>query len=82
MSIKYVYGAVFMIWSLTYHNSRHSIIEKDNIHFKKDLQKPKITNFYQMVQLWWEMNNRESVVSMTDVKRNGTDIEKVWCEGA
>jgi len=28
------------------------------------------------------MNNRESVVSMTDVKSNGTDIEKVWCEGA
>ena len=82
MSIKNDYGAVFMIWSLTYRNSRHSIIEKDTIHYKKDLQNTKITNFYQMFQLWWEMNNRESVVSMTDVKGNSTDIEKVWCEGA
>ena len=35
-----------------------------------------------MNQLWWELNNRESVVGLTDVKSIGTDIEKVWCAGA
>jgi len=29
MSIRYINVAVFIIWSLTYHNSRHIIIEKD-----------------------------------------------------
>jgi len=29
MCIRYVNVAVFMMWSLTYHSSRHIIIQKD-----------------------------------------------------
>jgi len=82
MCIRYINADVFMIWSLTYHNSRHIDIEIDTTRFTTDLQKAKFTKFYQMNQLWWELNNRESVVGLTDVKSNGTDIEKVWCAGA
>jgi len=82
MCSRYINAAVFMIWSLTYHISRHIDIEIDTIRFTTDLQKPKFTKFYQMDQLWWEMYNGESVVGLTDVKSNGTDIEKVWCAGA
>ena len=32
-----------MIWSLTYHNSRHIDIEIDTTRFTTDLQKPKFT---------------------------------------
>jgi len=71
-----------MIWSLTYHNSRHIDIEIDTTRVTTDLQEPKFTKVYQMDQLWWELYNRESVVGLKDVKSNGTDIEEVWCAGA
>jgi len=82
MCIRYINAAVFMILALTYHNSRHIDIEIDTTRFTTDLQKPKFRKLYQMDQLWWELYNRESVVCLTDVKSNGTDIEKVWCAGA
>jgi len=82
MSIRYIYAAVFMICSLAYHNSRHIDIEKDTTRFTANLETPKFTKFYQMDQLWWKLYNRESVVCLTDVKSNDTDIEKVWCAGA
>jgi len=82
MCIRYINAAVYMIWSLAYHNSRHIDIEIDTTGVTTDLQKHKFTKFYQMDQLWWKMYNRESVVGLTDVKSNGTDIEKVWCAGA
>jgi hypothetical protein len=68
--------AVFMIWSLTFHNSRHIDIEKDT-PCTMYLQKPKFTNIYQMDQLWWELYNRECGKGLTDVKSEGADIEKV-----
>ena len=77
MSIRYVNEAVLMIWSLTYHNSRRINIEKDTKHCTTRLQKTKFTNFYQINQLWWELNNRECGEGLTDLKSDGADIEKV-----
>ena len=77
MSIRYVNVAVFMIWSLTYHNSRHINIEKDTTPCTTDLQIHKFTNIYQMDQLWWELYNRECGESLRDVKSEGVDIMKV-----
>jgi hypothetical protein len=68
--------AVFMIWSLIYHNSRHIVIEKDT-PCTTDLQKPKFTNIYQMDQLWWELYNRECGEGLMDVKSEGIDIEQI-----
>jgi len=82
MSIRYVNAAVFMIWSLTCHNSRHINIEKDTTPCTTDLQKTKFTNFYHFDQLWWELNKRECGECLTDVKSDGGDIEKVRCTGA
>jgi len=82
MCIRYINAAVFMIWSLTYHNSMHIDIEIDTTRITTDLQKPRFTKFYHMDQLWWKLYNRESVVGLTDVNSNGRDIEKVWCAGA
>jgi len=82
MAYEYVNAAVFMIWSLTCHNSGHINNEKDTTHCTTDLQEPKFKNFYQMNQLWWELNNRECGEVLTDVKSDGADIEKVWCAGA
>jgi len=45
MSIRYVNAAVFMIRSLTYHNSRQINIEKDITQCKKYLQKTRFTKF-------------------------------------
>ena len=72
----YINVAVFMIWSLTYHNSRHTDIEKVTL-CTTDLQKPKFTNIYQMDQLWWELYNRECGEHLMDVKSEGADIEKI-----
>ena len=66
-----------MIWSLTFHNSRHINIEKDTTPCKTYLQEPKFTNFYQMDQLWWELYNRECGEGLTDVNSAGADNEKV-----
>jgi hypothetical protein len=66
-----------MIWSLTYHNSRHINIEKDTAHCATDLQEHKFTNFYRMDQLWWELYNKECGVGLTDVRSEGADIQKV-----
>jgi len=52
MNIRFVNGAVFMIWSLTYHNSRHITIEKYTTPCTTDLHKPKFTKHHQMNQLW------------------------------
>jgi hypothetical protein len=76
-SIRYINVVLFIIWSLTYHNSRHINIEKDTAPCTAELQKPKFTNLYQMDQLWWELHNRECGESLTDVKSDGTNIEKV-----
>jgi hypothetical protein len=51
MIIRYTNVAIFMIWSLTYHSSRHINIEKDTTRCTTDLRKPKSTNFYHMDQL-------------------------------
>jgi len=77
MSIRYVNVAVFIIWSLTFHNSRHINIQKVTTPCTADLQKPTFTNIYQMDQLWWELYNRECGEGLTDVKSEGVDIEKV-----
>jgi len=53
MSIRFENVAVFMIWSLTYHNSRHIYIEKDTTPCTTDLQNINLQNFYKMNQLWW-----------------------------
>jgi hypothetical protein len=66
-----------MIWSLTYHNSRHIHIEKDTTPCRKYLQNLKFTNIYQMGQLLWELCNRERGEGLTDVKSESADIEKV-----
>jgi len=76
MSFRYVNVVVFIIWSLTFHNSRHINIEKDT-PCTMDLQKPKFTNIYQMDELWWELCSRESGEGLTDVKSEGADIKKV-----
>jgi len=47
-----------MVWSLTYHNSRHINIEKATAPCTADWQKHKFTNFYQMEKLWWELYSR------------------------
>jgi uncharacterized protein YjiK len=47
MSIGYINVAVFMISSLTYHNSRRINIEKDTTPCTMDLQKTKLANLYQ-----------------------------------
>jgi hypothetical protein len=77
MSIRYSNVAVFMIWSLKYHNSRYINIEKDTTACTTDLQKIKFTNVYQTDQLLWELYNRECGEGLTDVKSEGADIEKV-----
>jgi len=77
MSLKYVNAAVFITWSLTYHNSRHINTERDTAHCETDLQEHKFTNFYQMDQLWWELYSRECGEGLTDVKIEGADIQKV-----
>jgi len=59
MIIRYINFAVFMIWSLTYHSSRHISIEKDAAPCTADWQKHKFTSVYQTDQLWWELYNRE-----------------------
>ena len=82
MNIGYIKAAVLMIWSLTFHNSRHINIKKDTTHCTTDLQKTKFTNLYQMDRLWCELCNRESDEFLTDVKSDGADIEKVQCAGA
>jgi len=66
-----------MIWSLTYDNLMHIIIEKAAATFTADWQKYKCTNFYQIDQLWWELYNRECGECLTDVRSEGADIEKV-----
>ena len=71
-----------MIWSLTYQNSSHIIIENDTALCTTDLQKPNFTNFYQMDQLWWVLYNRECGEGLTDVKSEGADKEKVQCTAA
>jgi len=57
-------------------------IENDTTPYTADLQKTKLTNFYQMDKLWWELYNRECGEGLTDVKSEGADIEKVQCAGA
>jgi hypothetical protein len=42
-----------------------------------DLEKQKFSNFYQTEPLWWELYDRECVVCLTDVNREGADIERV-----
>ena len=74
MCIRYVNGAVFMIWSLTCYNSRHNNIQKDTTPCTTDLQKPKFTKFYQIDQLWWELYNGECGECLTDVKSDGSYI--------
>ena len=62
-----------MIWSLTFHNSRHINIEKDTTCCTADLQK----SICQMDQLCWEMCNRECGEGLMDVESECADIEKV-----
>jgi len=45
MSIRYINVAVFMIWSLTFHNLRHINIEKATAPSTGGLQKPKFIIF-------------------------------------
>ena len=66
-----------MICSLIYLNSRHIIIEKDTTPYTMGLQKSKFTNLYQMYQRWWELYSRKCGEGLTDVKREGADIENV-----
>ena len=66
MSIRYVNVAVFMIWSLTLHNSRLINIVQDTTPCTTDLQKPKFTKFYQTDQLLWELYNRECGEGLTE----------------
>jgi len=66
-----------MIWSLTYHNSRHIDIEKNTTPCTTDLQILKSTNIYQIDQLWWELYSRECGEGLTDVKSEGADVEKI-----
>ena len=82
MCIRYINAAVFMIWSLTYHNSRHIDIEIDTTRVTTDLQKSKFTKFYQIDQLQRELNNRECGEGLMDVQRKGAGIEKIQCAGA
>jgi len=77
MSIRQVNGAVFMIWSLPYRNSRRINIGKATTPYTTDFHKSKFTKFYQINQLWWELYSRECGEGLTDVKREGADIEKI-----
>ena len=77
MSIRYINVALFMICSLIFLYSRNIRIEIDITLSTVDLQKNKFTNLYQMDQRWWELYNRKCGEGLTDVKREGADIEKV-----
>jgi len=45
------------------------------------MQKLKFTHFYQMNQLYWELDSKECGECLTNVKSDGADYEKVWCAG-
>ena len=68
---------LFLLFVIIYHNSRHINIAKFTTKCTADLQKHKFTNFYQTELLWWELNNMECDECLTDMKREGADIERV-----
>ena len=76
MSIRYINVAVFVIWSVTCHNSRYINIENETSPFTAGWQKNKFTSVYQTEQFWWELYNRECGENLTDMKSESTDIEK------
>jgi hypothetical protein len=82
MAYGYVNAAIFMVRSLTHHNSRHINIAKDTTPCTTVLQKLKFKFFYQMDQLCWELYNRECGEGLAYVKSEGADIENVQCAGA
>ena len=71
-----------MICSLIFLNSRYIKIEKDTTQCTMGLQKNKFTDLYPMDQRGWELYNSKCGEGLTDVKREGADIEKVKCAGA